>query len=106
MSPRNWPSVNQVVELKEPMNGRHCWRIFREGLFSVRGERLLQRGGCFLRWLFRVTAAREEELQREYWRESYRRGELFLARLLVTGEEKLSSLLAHFSWRRAFQVRF
>ena len=30
----------------------------------------------------------------------------FLERLLVTGEEKLSSLLAHFSWRGAFQVRF
>ena len=34
------------------------------------------------------------------------RGELFLARLLVTGKDKLSSLLAHFSWRGAFQVRF
>ena len=33
-------------------------------------------------------------------------GELFLARLLVTGKDKLSSLLAHFSWRGAFQVRF
>ena len=30
----------------------------------------------------------------------------FLERLLVTGEEKLSSLLAHFSWRGAFQVCF
>ena len=30
----------------------------------------------------------------------------FLERLLVTGEEKLNSLLAHFSWREAFQVRF
>ena len=33
-------------------------------------------------------------------------GELFLARLLVTGKDKLGSLLAHFSWRGAFQVRF
>ena len=32
--------------------------------------------------------------------------EILEERLLVTGEEKLSSLLAHFSWREDFQVRF
>ena len=48
-----------------------------------------------------VSTERKPEVQKRELDE-----EIFLAKLLVTGEEKHSSLLAHFSWRGSLSGTF
>ena len=55
MSPHNWPSVNQVVELKEPMNGGHLEGSSERAAFFYYEERMREgevAGSCKNRGAF------------------------------------------------------